>query len=401
LGEVERAIRALEAVAASIVASADRRELFREDGYASVRGWVKASVRVSDQTVTHRVRTAKLVTSLPVCGESLAAGRLGVDQVRELGRAHGNPRCGDQLGAAVDELVRLAEIHPHETFVRAVRAWERLADADGAHDDHEHAHAGRSARLAHVGSTTYLDVRVGAAQGAAMREVFDRFVQAEFEAEWDELRTRLGDDACPGRLERSEAQRRADAVAAIFEAAATASPVGQRPEPVVNIVIDQAVYDAQLATMTGEGRPDDTDGVDPADVTHNRCRTTTGMPIDPADAVAASLVGWVRRVVLDGDGVIIDLGRRARVFTGSARHAARLQAALDSDGRCIWAGCTNRRCHIDHSIDWSARGPTDQHNAGPLCPPHNRWKNRGYRVWRDPNGVWHTYRPDGTEIAAA
>jgi hypothetical protein len=256
LGDVERTIRALEAVAASIVAGADRRELFREDGHASVRGWVKASVRVSDVEVTHRLRTARLITSYPSCGERLSEGRLGVAQARELARVHANPRCGDQLGSAVDELVRLAEVHPCETFVRAVRAWEQLADADGAHDDHEHAHAGRSACLAHVGSTTYLDVRVGSAQGAAMREVFDQFVQAEFAAEWDELRARLGDDACPGRLGRSEAQRRADAIAAIFQAAATASPQGQRPEPVVNIVIDQAVYEAQLAKMAGENRDD-------------------------------------------------------------------------------------------------------------------------------------------------
>jgi hypothetical protein len=45
---VERAIRGLEAVAASIVATADRREVFREDGHASVRGWVTASVRIAD-----------------------------------------------------------------------------------------------------------------------------------------------------------------------------------------------------------------------------------------------------------------------------------------------------------------------------------------------------------------
>jgi hypothetical protein len=23
---------------------------------------------------------------------------------------------------------------------------------------------------------------------------------------------------------------------------------------------------------------------------------------------------------------------------------------------------------------------------------------RGYRTWRDPDGHWHHYRPDGTEI---
>jgi hypothetical protein len=60
LADVKRAIRKLEAVAAAIVASADRRELFRDDGHASVRGGVKASIRVSDHTVTHRLRTARL-----------------------------------------------------------------------------------------------------------------------------------------------------------------------------------------------------------------------------------------------------------------------------------------------------------------------------------------------------
>jgi hypothetical protein len=33
-----------------------------------------------------------------------------------------------------------------------------------------------------------------------------------------------------------------------------------------------------------------------------------------------------------------------------------------------------------------------------LCARHNRWKQHGYRTWRDPTGHWHTHRPDGTEI---
>ena len=140
---------------------------------------------------------------------------------------------------------------------------------------------------------------------------------------------------------------------------------------------------------------------DAADLAHQRCRTTNGVPLDPADAVAASLVGRVRRVLLGADGVIIDLGRRSRTFTGSARDAALLQAALDGDGRCLWPGCGLHRCQIDHTHDWPHGGPTDLRNAGPLCPRHNRWKTRGYRCWRDPTGAWHTYRPDGTEIQAA
>jgi hypothetical protein len=397
LAEVERAIRKLEAVAVSIVASADRREVFREDGHASVRGWVKASLRVADRTVAQRVRTAKLCTAVGQVHDRLAAGELGIDQARELARVHANPRCGDQLPGVIDELLDLSAIAPHEGFVRAVRQWERLVDVDGAHRDAEAAHAGRSARLVMVGNEGYLDARMGCAQFAQLKEVFDRFTEAEFDAEWDELRATYGDEACPGMLARSDGQRRADALAAIFARAAATDPAAKDPEPVVNILIDQAVYEAQLTAMVTEERMEP----DATDLAHQRCRTTTGVELDPADAVAASFVGHVRRVVLARDGRIIDLGHRSRVFTGGARHAARLQAALDSNGRCLWPGCGLHRCQIDHSTAWADGGSTSPANAGPLCPRHNRWKSRGYRCWRDPTGTWHTTRPDGTAIRAA
>ena len=291
----------------------------------------------------------------------------------------------------------MAETPPFEVFARAVRHWERLADADGAHRGHEAAHAGRTARMALVGDTGYLDARVGAAQYAAMKEVFDRFAQAEFDAEWDELRARHGDDACPGdaRPDRGAAPGRCPG--RDLRTSGQRRPGAKSPEPVVNIVVDQAVYEAQLSAMVG----DQPAVFDASDLAHQRCRTTAGVPIDPADAVVASIIGQVRRVVIDSDGVIIDLGRRSRVFTGSARDAAVLQAALDGDGRCLWPGCGRRRCQIDHTDDWQHGGVTALRNAGPLCARHNRFKSRGYRCWRDPTGVWHTYRPDGTEIQAA
>ncbi|MCU1354766.1 MAG: endonuclease, partial [Acidimicrobiales bacterium] len=43
-------------------------------------------------------------------------------------------------------------------------------------------------------------------------------------------------------------------------------------------------------------------------------------------------------------------------------------------------------------------GETNPHNGGPACGRHNRYKQHGYTVHRDPDGPWHTYRPDGTEI---
>jgi hypothetical protein len=115
--------------------------------------------------------------------------------------------------------------------------------------------------------------------------------------------------------------------------------------------------------------------------------------------VAAALIGHVRRVGLGAGGVITDLGRRSRLLTGSARTAALLQASLDDAGQCLWPGCINRRCQVDHTLEWIADdGGTNTATSGPLCPRHNRWKTRGYRTWRDPTGTWHTRRPDGTAI---
>jgi len=126
-----------------------------------------------------------------------------------------------------------------------------------------------------------------------------------------------------------------------------------------------------------------------------------GVPVDPADVVIAALMGHVRRVVVDSKGVIIDMGRKRRFFTGSARDAALLQGLFDSQGRCIWPGCGRQRCEIDHSDEWCGGGLTDLINAALLCGWHNRFKTRGFRTWRDDAGVWHVRRPDGTELARA
>ena len=57
-----------------------------------------------------------------------------------------------------------------------------------------------------------------------MIEIFQRFCDAEFATDWAWLRERFGDNAPHGLLPRSDAQRRFDALLAIFEAAAAIYP---------------------------------------------------------------------------------------------------------------------------------------------------------------------------------
>ena len=100
--------------------------------------------------------------------------------------------------------------------------------------------------------------------------------------------------------------------------------------------------------------------------------------------------GQVRRVVVDSAGVVINMGRRQRLFRGNARQAVLLQSS-----RCVVAGCATpiRRCEADHLTEWGRHGHTDGPNGAPVCGRHNRLKNTGYRVHRDDEGFWHTYRP--------
>lgn len=391
LQDLERLARSVEHAIVAVVGEADRRAAWAEDGHRGVRGWCVATANWSHGETTARMRSVTLVRDMPTCGRALADGDVGIAQVRELARARANPRCGGELAEAEELLVEQARALPFDDFRRVVQRWEALADADGAHRTHEAAHHNRSADIDASGAEFHLNAHGGAAQGAAFAEIFDRFVDAEFRTDWEQCKARDGDAATADLLARTGRQRRFDALHAM--AVAAAGGVGSQPEPIVNIVVDEATYEAALTAMVTDA-PIRMPAV--SDPTRRRCETLDGTPLDPLDVIAASVVGQVRRVVVGAAGTVIDLGRASRLFTGSARHAAWLQGR-----RCIWPGCGQHHCQIDHATPWSEHGETNPDNGAPLCGWHNRWKHRGYRVWRDPAGNWHTYRPDGTEIAAA
>lgn len=103
--------------------------------------------------------------------------------------------------------------------------------------------------------------------------------------------------------------------------------------------------------------------------------------------------------MVDAAGTVIDLGRRRRLFTGSSRDAAFLQALLRGPGglRCLWPGCdAHGGClQADHRKPAVLGGPTDVDNSDVYCGFHNRIKERGFAPERTPDGDWIIHRPDG------
>ncbi len=263
-----------------------------------------------------------------------------------------------------------------------------------------------------------LDIRGSggdALTAAEMLAIFHRFTETEYQRDLTARRAERGDLADGFALARTDRQRADDALVNIFRTAASADLVdGRAPAatPLVNIVIDahtwgRMLLDAQLST----NRDLDGNVIDPftgltvdtgnslvdnhANLIERQCESSNGVQLHPHDVLRAALAGHIRRVVVDSGRVVIDQGRRQRLFTGNARQAAKLLIR-----RCEYAGCElpGDWCDVDHSDEWHRDGGrTDQTNSRIVCDPHNVEKHRHrWRIKRGVNGCSYTIREDGS-----
>ncbi len=124
---------------------------------------------------------------------------------------------------------------------------------------------------------------------------------------------------------------------------------------------------------------------------------TTGFDavISAARARYLACDGSISRIVMGPDGVPLDLGRDHRVVTPGLRKAVELR-----DGHCVFAGCDAPAhwCDVHHLQHWIDGGETTLANSALLCERHHTKVHHGFRVERQPDGRWRTWRPDGTEI---
>lgn len=394
--DLEVAARQIEAAVVAATAQAERSSHHLADGHRTVGAWLMATTNCPRREATARTRSAALLREAAAIAGEFGAGRVGVAQVRELARLRANPRAGDQLAGSETILLDAARSLEYADFRVVTQRWEQLADADGAHAEHEHAHDDRNARFEFDGAVFRFETAHGVVQGSSMREVFEAFCSAEFDRDWRWVKETHGPDANRSHLPRSAAQRRADAFAAMVAAAAAAGVGDGRPVDVtVNLICDLDQFEQRVAeAATGD---EGSVRVDPSSVRDRRCETTDGVPVDPRQVVAAAVRGRIRLIVTDGAGVIVSAGRKRELFTGALR-----EAIMAIDPVCGWLGCNLRAqvSAIDHLQPRQRGGPTDAHNAKVMCDHHNVFKHLAdYRVERLPDGTILIARPDGTNLA--
>jgi hypothetical protein len=178
--------------------------------------------------------------------------------------------------------------------------------------------------------------------------------------------------------ERSRAQQLADALVQLCDNALASGslPVlrGHKPQVLVKVGIEDLV---DPATGPGAGE------------------MGFGATISAARARWLACDAQLTRIVLDPDGRPLDYGRTLRLVPAHIRRAAEVR-----DGGCVFAGCGAPTwwCDVHHLLEWINGGETSLDNSALLCERHHTKVHHGFRVERQPDGRWRTWRPDGTEI---
>ena len=291
------------------------------------------------------VEIGEMLDLLPASREALEAGRIGLAHLNLI--AYTAEWVGE--GFSEERLLAKAEKLPVTTFARYCTRYRHQADpARFAQEERQ----GREER--------FLELSTSAENGCLwLRGFLDAESGATLKTAVEALARPLPDD------DRKAGQRRADALVEIARVALDEGRV-----PVVNGVRPHLQITATLETLLG------VPGAPPAEL-----EGAGPISIETLRRLAGDCS--LRRLLLDEDSLVIDVGRERRLIRGATRIAAEQR-----DGGCAWRGCTRppRHCQGHHPDPWWAGGRTTLDNTLLLCRHHHALVEDGWRLTKTEEG---------------
>jgi uncharacterized protein DUF222/HNH endonuclease len=351
---------------ARLVRIAEHRQAPEHDGLRSMKSWARGHGRLSAAAAHRLVLNGRVMEHLPALAEAHSAGLVSAEHVSVAGQILTPERLDAAASAGVDltvidaVLTQVAIEHPHADFVRAVRHYLADLDPDGPEPDPTQ---GRRLTVAkHADGSLSFRGELDAVAGEKLQAAIESFVQVDRPA---------GD-------ERTRAQRMGDALVQLCDNALASGSLPtlrtHKPHVAVTIKVEDLADPA-----TGPGA----------------ARMGFGAVISAAQARWLACDGTISRVVFGPDGAPLDLGREHRLVDRHLRRVVDLR-----DGGCVFTGCDAPTwwCDVHHLIHWLDGGETNLENSALLCERHHTKVHHGFRVERQRDGRWRTWRPDGTEI---
>jgi hypothetical protein len=196
-------------------------------------------------------------------------------------------------------------------------------------------------------------------------------------------------------------QRRADALARFAESwlahGDRALSGGDRQQIIVHVDAETLAGAANDDASDDDVKPDD-DGTPRAAMLGGRCELEDGPALAAETARRLACDASIVRIVEDGLGRPLDVGRKTRSIPPSIRRA--LQSR---DAGCRFPGCTHTRFLDGHHIrHWADGGATRLSNLVLLCRHHHRQVHEGrVEVQVLDDGALRFKGPDGRAFEAA
>ncbi|MGY1750936.1 DUF222 domain-containing protein [Modestobacter sp. SYSU DS0511] len=366
VGELVRLQNRVAAELARTVRHAELAQAVERDGLASMRSWLIGHRWLSAGEASRVVRAGRVLEHLPALAAGFAAGEVTAAQVDVVASAVGEPERaraqeqGIDLGAFDTAWADVAREAPHASLGVAVRAFIEALDPDGPEPDPTEGRRLSMAKHADGSVTGRFDL--DAVGGEKLQAAIESIVQANR----------------PKGDTRTRAQQQADAFVQLCD-----NQLASGGLPTLRTVKPHVVLQLDLD-----------DAVDPA-TGPGAAQTGFGASISAARARWLACDGSISRIVMGPDGTPLDLGRNHRVVTPGLRKAVERR-----DKGCVFTGCGAPTwwCDVHHLIHWLHGGETSLTNSALLCERHHTKVHHGFRVERQPDGRWRTFRPDGTEI---
>ncbi|WP_225753568.1 HNH endonuclease signature motif containing protein [Actinotalea sp. Marseille-Q4924] len=398
----------LRALAVSVLPVIETDGLWAVEGHRTAAQWVVHRTGVSASAARRDLRLGRaLRDELPVTGEAVRAGTVGVEHARVLaGVAATSDARREALadpGSACGEgfLVRHAASLPVDPFRSLVRRWAAAADPDA--DDRGYTDAVQrefldvSATLGGYHLAGFLTHEHGTVLATALAAV----TTAPQGADPTRERSAAADESGAPRDERSAGQRRAQALCdlarTVLDRGLAGAGAAVRPHLTIHLDAEHLLPAWTERLRHAATTPDVTAGAARSSGTGPGApRAGTAGPATWDDTTPVPLTvlrrlacdSEITRILLGPGSTILDVGRAARTVTGQLR-----RAVITRDRHCAYPGCHTPpdRCEVHHPHHWADGGPTSLTNSVLLCWHHHDHVHRtGTTITTDATGTTST-----------
>lgn len=385
-----------------LIAEFDRREGWADGSTQSCAHWLGWKCGLDLGAAREKVRVARALHALPKISAAMAGGELSYSKVRALSRV--------ATPATEDTLLMIA-LHGTAAHVETVVRHFRRAQESIALDREARQVATRGLHYHYDDDgALVLQARLPAEAGALLVKALDQAT-----AGWNRDRrdrdvsaeTLADGSAADGSVAQSGGtptptlgQRRADALAQFAESwlahGDQALSGGDRQQIIVHVDVETLVGAANDGASNDHAKSD-SDGT-PREAVAGRCELEDGPALAMETAKRLACDASIVRIVEDGLGRPLDVGRKTRSIPPAIRRA--LQSR---DAGCRFPGCTHTRFLDGHHIrHWADGGATRLSNLVLLCRRHHRQVHEGrVEVQVLDDGALRFKGPDGRAFEAA